>query len=79
MVSVLGGRPWSELDKGSSASSIEEFVGRDGCNFLMLRGVLMSVIRHFGCRREISFANERNGMRWPCAMNGNRTMCWLPM
>ena len=88
MFSVLGGRPWSELLKGSSTRRIEEFAGREDLSFLILRGVLTKVMVQPLCFC-ISRDKARKGMIWPCAMNGNITIfcffsitidqdvCWL--
>lgn len=43
MFSVLGGRPWSELEKGISTRLMEEFGGREGLSVLMFKGVLTKV------------------------------------
>lgn len=74
--SASGGRPWSELLKGISRRRMEELGDKEELSFLMLSGVLMRVmVQPFFCSS--SWAKAKNGIMWPCAMNGNRTMCSL--
>lgn len=67
VVSVLGGRPWSVLQNGSSAKWMVLLFGEvvmvDWRDW-MLRGVqAMVMVKFVLCW--ICFASARNGMRWP--------------
>jgi hypothetical protein len=75
--SVLGGKSWSEQQKGSSAKRTSEI---ESVEIVELRrywilSLVLAMVTVKPVLRWICLASARNGMRWPWAMYGSITIC----